>query len=62
MKIRVRYERGVLKPLEKLSLREGEEVEVEIKGRPIDKLEELVKISNVKWIEEIVESSDLEPI
>jgi len=62
MKIRVRYEGGVLKPLEKLSLREGEEVEVEIKGRPIDKLEELVKISNVKWIEEIVESSDLEPI
>ena len=62
MKIRVRYEGGVLKPLEKLSLREGEEVKVEIKRRPIDKLEELVKISNVKWIEEIVESSDLEPI
>ncbi len=62
MKIKVRYERGVLKPLGKLSLREGEEVEVEIKRKPIDKLEELVKISNVKWIEEIIESPDLEPI
>jgi len=62
MKIKARYENGVLKPLEKLNLKEGQEVEVEIKGRPIDKLEELVKISNVRWIEEIVESPDLEPV
>jgi len=62
MKIKVRFENGVLKPLEKLSLKEGKEVEIEIKETPIDKLEKLVKVSNVKWIEEIVESPDLEPI
>ena len=32
--IRVRYEKGVLKPLEKLELEEGEEVEVVIRRRP----------------------------
>lgn len=32
--IRVRYEKGVLKPLEKLGLEEGEEVEVVIRRRP----------------------------
>ncbi len=32
--IRVRYEKGVLKPLEELDLEEGEEVEVVIRRRP----------------------------
>ncbi len=32
--IRVRYEKGVLKPLEKLELEEGEEVEIIIRWRP----------------------------
>ncbi|MCE4603712.1 MAG: antitoxin family protein [Aeropyrum sp.] len=31
--VRVRYERGVLKPLEELDLNEGEELTVIIKGR-----------------------------
>lgn len=31
--IRVRYENGVLKPLEKLDLNEGEEVEIVIRRR-----------------------------
>ncbi|MCE4619398.1 MAG: antitoxin family protein [Desulfurococcales archaeon] len=31
--VRVRYERGVLKPLEELDLNEGEELTVVIKGR-----------------------------
>jgi len=31
--VRVRYERGVLRPLEELDLREGEELTVVIKGR-----------------------------
>ena len=31
--VRVRYEKGVLKPLEPLMLREGEEVEIVIKHR-----------------------------
>ncbi len=33
MAIRVRYEGGVLKPLEELDLEEGEEVEIIIVGR-----------------------------
>ncbi len=32
--VRVRYENGVLKPLEKLDLREGEEVEIVIRRVP----------------------------
>ncbi len=32
--IHVRYEKGVLKPLEKLELKEGEEVEVVIRRKP----------------------------
>ena len=40
--IRVRYENGVLKPLEKLDLREGEELEIIIAGRSFyDLVEEL---------------------
>jgi len=33
MGIRARFEKGILRPLEKLNLREGEEVEIEIKRR-----------------------------
>ena len=33
MGIKARYEKGVLKPLEELNLREGEEVEIEIKRK-----------------------------
>ncbi len=33
MGIRARFEKGILRPLEKLDLREGEEVEIEIKRR-----------------------------
>ena len=36
MGIKVRYEKGVLKPLEELNLREGEEVEIEIKRKKVD--------------------------
>ncbi|BES82888.1 antitoxin family protein [Pyrodictium abyssi] len=32
--IRARYEKGVLKPLEKLDLREGEEIEIIIRRAP----------------------------
>ena len=35
--IRVKYEKGVLKPLEPLVLREGEEVEIVIKHRTFEK-------------------------
>jgi len=36
MGIKARYEKGVLKPLEELNLREGEEVEIEIKRKKAD--------------------------
>ena len=36
MGIRARFEKGILRPLEKLDLREGEEVEIEIKRREKD--------------------------
>ena len=51
-----------MKPLTKLDLRDGEEVEIALKTTPIEKLEGLIKISNRKWVEEIIESPDLEPV
>lgn len=62
MRIKAIYKNEVLKPLKKLDLREGEEVEIALKTTPIEKLEGLIKISNRKWIEEIIESPDLEPV
>jgi len=48
--------------LEKLALKEGEEVEIEVKKNSVNKLVGIIKISNKKWIDEIIESPDLEPI
>ena len=62
MRTKAIYKDEVLKPLTKLGLREGEVVEIVLKTTPIEKLEGLVKISNRKWVEEIIESPDLEPI
>lgn len=62
MRIRAIYRDEVLKPLNKLDLKEGEEVEIEVKKNPVERLEGLIKISNRKWVEEIIESPDLEPI
>ncbi|PXF57563.1 MAG: hypothetical protein C4B59_14950 [Candidatus Methanogaster sp.] len=56
------YKDEVLKPLTKLDLRDGEVVEIALKTTPIEKLGGLVKISNRKWVEEIIESPDLEPV
>jgi predicted DNA-binding antitoxin AbrB/MazE fold protein len=33
IRVKARYENKILKPLEKLELEEGEEVEIELKGR-----------------------------
>ncbi|RLI84434.1 MAG: hypothetical protein DRO98_08575 [Archaeoglobales archaeon] len=63
MRIKARYENKVLKPLEELNLKEGEEVEIEIKKKdPIKKLEGLIKLTNQEWVDEIIESPDLEPV
>ena len=61
MRMKAIYQDAVLKPLTKLDLRDGEEVEIALKTTPIEKLEGLIKISNRKWVEEIIESPDLEP-
>jgi len=36
MGIKAKYEKGVLKPLEELNLKEGEEVEIEIRRKKAD--------------------------
>jgi predicted DNA-binding antitoxin AbrB/MazE fold protein len=56
------YENNVLKPLEKLDLEEGDVVEIEVKKSPVDQLYGLIKIQNKEWLDEIIESPDLEPI
>jgi predicted DNA-binding antitoxin AbrB/MazE fold protein len=62
MRTKAIYKDEVLKPLTKLGLREGEVVEIVLKTTPIEKLGGLIKISNRKWVEEIIESPDLEPV
>ena len=56
------YENNVLKPLEKLDLKDGEVVDIEIKRDAVDRLGGLVKISRKDWVDELVKSPDLEPI
>ncbi len=43
-KVRVRYERGVLVPLDRLDLKEGEILEIEIKDKLSSRLREFVGI------------------
>ncbi len=43
-KIKVRYEKGVLVPIDKLDLREGEILEIEIKDKLSKRLREFVGI------------------
>ena len=56
------YENSVLNPLERLDLKDGDLVEIEVKKNPVDQLYGIIKIQNKKWLDEIIESSDLEPI
>ena len=60
--IRAKYINHILKPLSNLNLNEGEEVEIVVKKSPINRLQGLIKISNKKWLDEIIESPDLEPV
>lgn len=62
IRVKARYEDKVLIPLEELGLKEGEEVEIEVKKNPVEMLVGMIKISNKKWVDEIIESPDLEPV
>ncbi len=62
MGVKAIYENEVLKPLEKLDLKDGEVVDIEIRRDAVDRLGGLVKISRRDWLDEVVESPELEPI
>ena len=51
--VRVRYERGVLKPLEPVKLREGEEVRVRIEENVREKLKDLIGVLGESSEEEL---------
>ena len=51
-----------MEPLGKLNFKEGGEVEIELKKSPVDRLEGMIRISNRRWVKELIESPDLEPI
>ena len=53
------YEEGILKPLEKLDLKEGEEVEIVIAGSLAKDFRGALKLEDAELIEEIAESNEL---
>ena len=60
IRVKARYEDKVLKPLEKLELEEGEEVEIEL---PISIVETTYAVSKLsdEIIEEIIEDTEYGP-
>ncbi|HSD58547.1 MAG TPA: antitoxin family protein [Methanotrichaceae archaeon] len=60
MLVKAIYENNVLRPLEKLDLKEGDVVEIEVKKDAVDRLGGLVKISRRDLVDEIIESPELE--
>ena len=62
MMVKAVYENNVLRPLEKLDLKEGDMVEIEVKKDAVDRVGCLVKISQRDVVDEIIESPELEPI
>jgi len=61
MLVKAVYENSVLRPLEKLDLKEGDMVEIEVKKDAVDRLGGLFKISQRDVVDEIIESPELEP-
>jgi predicted DNA-binding antitoxin AbrB/MazE fold protein len=57
LKVKARYEGSVLKPLEKLDLKEGEEVELELKKSVTDRTFGILSL-NHEEIEEIIEDTE----
>ena len=62
MLVKAIYENDILRPLEKLDLKDGDLVEIEVKKNPIDQLYGIIRIQNKQWLDEIIETPDLEPI
>lgn len=62
MLVKAIYENNILRPLEKLDLKEGDVVDIEVKKDAVDRLGGLVKISQRDVVDEIIESAELEPI
>jgi predicted DNA-binding antitoxin AbrB/MazE fold protein len=60
IKVKARYEDAVLKPLEKLDLEEGDEVELELKKSVTDRTFGIVPL-NHEEIEEIIEDTEYGP-
>lgn len=58
MKVKVIYEKGVLKPKEKLNLREKEEIQIEILSSNVKKTQGIIKI-NPDLVAEIAQSDEL---
>lgn len=59
MRIKAVYKNEILKPLEKLDLKEGEEVEIEIAGSIAKAFRGALKLSDSMLIEELAESDEL---
>ncbi len=51
--VRVRYEKGVLRPLEPVELREGEEVRVRIEKRLRERLKDIIGVLGESSEEEL---------
>jgi len=59
IRVKARYENEVLKPLEKLDLKEGVNVELIIAGSLAKDFRGALKLENAELIEEIAESDEL---
>ena len=59
IRIKARYEDKVLKPLDELGLKEGEEVEIVIAGSLAKDFRGALKLEDAALIEEIAESDEL---
>ena len=57
IKVKAKYENRVLKPLEKLALEEGEEVEIEIQTSVVNRTYAVSKLSD-DVIENILETTE----
>ena len=57
IKVKAKYENNVLKPLEKLALEEGEEVEIEIQTSVVNRTYAVSKLSD-DVIENILETTE----
>jgi len=53
--IRVRYENGVLKPLDKLDFKEGEELIVVVKGKSFYELARRIRVEAKEDIDKVLE-------